>query len=55
MNYDFDDPRIITLEEMMNNTSMFPTISNNSLGKATGQLIKSLLNNLGSKGNNGSN
>lgn len=37
---------------MISNTSIFPPIhNNNSFGKATGALVKSLLNNLG----NGSN
>jgi hypothetical protein len=44
------DPRIITLEEMITNNSFLPPINNNSFGKATGTLVKSLLNNLGSNG-----
>jgi hypothetical protein len=42
-----DDPRIIALDEIISNNSFFPPINNNSFGKATGSLVKSLLNNLG--------
>mmetsp|Transcript_27435 Transcript_27435/g.20593 ORF Transcript_27435/g.20593 Transcript_27435/m.20593 type:complete len:102 (+) Transcript_27435:1715-2020(+) len=40
-----DDPRIITLDELMKSDSLFPPINSNSYGKATGALIKSLVNN----------
>lgn len=43
---DFEDPRIIQVEELMSNTSMLPPINNNSLGKASGALIKQLLDGL---------
>mmetsp|Transcript_23036 Transcript_23036/g.22407 ORF Transcript_23036/g.22407 Transcript_23036/m.22407 type:complete len:112 (+) Transcript_23036:672-1007(+) len=39
-----DDPRIMTLDEMMKSDSFFPPINNN-YGKATGALVKSLVNN----------
>ena len=45
--YDIDDPRIIQFEELVSNNSFFPSINSTSLGKATGHLIKSLLNNFG--------
>ena len=47
LDMDLDDSRMLTLDEMMRDTSIFPAISNNSLGKATNHLIKSLLNNIG--------
>ncbi len=40
-----DDPRLITLDEMISNNSFFPPIPQNTFGKATGALVKSLLNN----------
>ena len=36
------------LDELVHNNSFFPPINNTSYGKATGSLIKTLLNNLGS-------
>lgn len=44
---DLDDPRIIVLEEIMNNYSFFPPINNTNMGKATGTLVKNLINNFG--------
>lgn len=46
--YDLDDPRIIVLEEMVNNYGFFPPIKNSNMGKATGTLVKNLINNIGS-------
>ena len=46
LEYELDDPRLLTLDELMTDTSIFPPINNNSFGKATGTLIKALLNNL---------
>jgi hypothetical protein len=47
MEIDLEDPRLITLEEMLSQTSIFPAIASTSVGKATNNLIKSLLSNLG--------
>ena len=46
---DLEDPRILNLEELISNTSLFPPIENRTLGKATGALIKSLLNSISEK------
>jgi hypothetical protein len=37
---------MIQVEELVNTTSILPPITNNSLGKASGALIKQLLDNL---------
>jgi hypothetical protein len=46
MDFDLDDPRLLQLDEMINQQSIFPPINNASYGKATNNLIKSLLNNV---------
>jgi len=38
---------MINLDDLMSQTSIFPAINNNTYGKATGNLIKNLLSNLG--------
>jgi hypothetical protein len=43
---DFDDPRVIHVEELVNQTSILPPINNGSFGKHSGALIKQLLDNL---------
>lgn len=48
-NGDLEDPRIMNLDELISNTSLFPPIENRTLGKATGALIKSLLNSIPEK------
>jgi hypothetical protein len=50
IDHELDDPRLITLEELLSNNSFLPPINNNSFGKATGSLVKNLLNNLGKQG-----
>lgn len=47
--FDIDDPRLVQLEELMSQGSIFPPIQNTSYGKATGNMIKSLLNNITSE------
>ena len=55
MDFDIEDPRMIQYEELAMQSSIFPPIQNNSYGKATGNLIKSLLNNVtGDKNSNAS-
>ena len=46
LEFDLDDPRLLQLDEMINQQSIFPPINNSSYGKATNNLIKSLLNNV---------
>ena len=48
---DLEDPRILQLEELMRNPSLFPPIHNPSFGKETNSLIKSLLSNFQEGGN----
>lgn len=43
--FDIEDPRLIQLEELITQGSLFPPIQSASYGKATSNLIKSLLNN----------
>lgn len=43
---EIDDPRIIQVDELVSTTSILPPINNNTLGKASGALIKQLLDNL---------
>lgn len=43
---DIDDPRMVQVEDLINTTSILPPISNATLGKASGALIKQLLDNL---------
>lgn len=46
-----DDPRLVQVDELVNNTtSILPPINNGSLGKASGALIKQLLDNLTGEG-----
>ena len=40
---EIDDPRIIMVEELVNQTSILPPINNGSFGKHSGALIKQLL------------
>jgi hypothetical protein len=52
LEYDIEDPRMIQIEELMQQSSLFPPISNATYGKATGNMIKSLLSNIsGATGN----
>ena len=56
MEFDLEDPRLLQLDEMINQQSIFPPINNSSYGKATNNLIKSLLNNvIGERQFNGNN
>jgi hypothetical protein len=50
MDIDLDDPRIILLEEIMSNHNFFPPINNSNMGKATGTLVRNLINNYGNIG-----
>lgn len=51
LEFEVEDPRLIQFEDLMQQQSLFPPINNSSFGKATGNLIKSLLNNItGEKG-----
>ena len=44
-----DDPRIVTLEEMMRSDSFFPPITQNSFGKAQNAVVKNILSNFGNE------
>jgi hypothetical protein len=50
LEYDIDDPRMIQLDELMTQSSIFPPIQSSNYGKATGNMIKSLLNNITTNG-----
>lgn len=45
LDYDIEDPRLLQIEELASQGSLFPPIQSTSFGKATNHLIKSLLNN----------
>ena len=45
VDFDIEDPRLVQLDELVHQGSLFPPIQSATYGKATSHLIKSLLNN----------
>lgn len=43
---DIEDPRIIQIDDLVNANSILPPINNSTIGKASGALIKQLLEGL---------